>query len=139
MCYKPNEEVVIANTGTNFKSKNIFDDLKADASVLFGLEKQNKRFKNSQNHLNKVKNKYGDDIKYVTTGHSLGGSISSQIAKSNPNIYSIGFNRFSGPLQSYRKRPKNFIDISNRNDPLSYFSRSKGKNNIINNKGWHSI
>ena len=52
--YKPNEEVVIANTGTNFKSKNIFDDLKADASVLFGLEKQNKRFKNSQNHLNKV-------------------------------------------------------------------------------------
>jgi hypothetical protein len=42
-------------------------------------------------------------------------------------------------LQSYRKRPKNFIDISNRNDPLSYFSRSKGENNIINNKGGHSI
>ena len=109
--YKPNEEVVIANTGTNFRSKNIFNDLKADASVLFGLEKQNKRFKNSQNYLNKVKNKYGDDIKYVTTGHSLGASISLKVAKSNPSIYSIGFNRFSGPLQSYRKRPKNFIDI----------------------------
>ena len=78
-----------SNTGTNFRSKNIFNDLKADGSVLFGLEKQNKRFKNSQNHLNKVINKYGDDT-YVTTGHSLGGSISSQIAKSNPNIYSIG-------------------------------------------------
>ena len=95
------------------------------------MEIQNKRFKNSQNHLNKVKNQSGDDIKYVTTGHSLGGSISSHIAKSNPNISNIGFNRFSGPLQSFQKRPKNFIDISNRNDPLSYFSRSGGQKKII--------
>ena len=57
MFYKPNKEVVIANTGTNFKSKNIFDDLKADTSVLVGLEKQNKRFKQSQDHLNKAKKK----------------------------------------------------------------------------------
>ena len=37
---------------------------------------------------------------------------------------------------------KKLIDISNRNDPISYFSRSrkgKRKNNIINNEGWHSI
>ena len=32
---------------------------------------------------------------------------------------------------------KNFIDVSNRNDPLSYFSRSKEKNKISNKKGWH--
>ena len=102
------------------------------------MEKQNKRFKQSQEHLDKVKNKYGND-KITVIGHSLGGSISEQLAKSNPNINSIAFNRFSGPLQGFRKRPKNFIDISNRNNPLSYFSRSKGKNNIINNKGWHSI
>ena len=76
------------------------------------------------------------------TGQSLGGSISEQLARSNPNINSIAFNRGSGPLQQFRKRPKNLKEISNRNDPLSYFSRSsKGnrKNNIINNKGWHSI
>ena len=85
-----------------------------------------------------MKTKYGD-IKYTSTGHSLGGSVSSQLVKSNPNIHSIAFNRFSGPLQSFRKRSKNTIDISNRNDPLSYFSRSKGKHNIINNIGWHSI
>ena len=138
--YKPDDEIVIAHSGTNFRSKNIFNDLKADASVLFGLENQNERFKNSQNHLNKVKNKYGDKYKYISTGHSLGGSVSSNLAKYDPNIYSIGFNRFSGALQSFRKRPKTYIDISNRNDPLSYFSRSGSKkNNIINNKGWHSI
>ena len=62
------------------------------------------------------------------------------ISKKKPDVYSIGFHRFSGALQSFRKRPKTYIDISNRNDPLSYFSRSGGKkNNIINNKGWHSI
>ena len=99
------------------------------------------RFKNAQSHLNKVKNKYGDN-NIIVTGHSLGGSISEQIARSNPNVNSIAFNRGSGPLQSFRKRPKNLIDISNRNDPISYFSRSskgKRKNNIINNNGWHSI
>ena len=138
--FNPDKEVVIAHSGTNFSSKNIFNDLKADASVLFGLENQNERFKNSQNHLNKVKNKYGDKYKYISTGHSLGASVSSQISKKNPDVYSIGFHRFSGALQSFRKRNKNFIDISNRNDPLSYFSRSGSKkNNIINNKGWHSI
>jgi hypothetical protein len=132
------KETVISNSGTNFRDKNIFNDLKSDSAIFFGLEKQNKRFKQSQEHLNKVKSKYGDD-KIIVTGHSLGGSISEQLARSNPNINSVAFNRFSGPLQGFRKRPKNFIDISNRNDPLSYFSRSKGKNNIINNKGWHSI
>ena len=96
-------------------------------------------FKNAQSHLHKVKNKYGDDI--TGTGRSLCSSI-SELARSNPNVNSIAFNRGSGPLQSFRKRPKNLIDISNRNDPISYFSRSskgKRKNNIINNKGWHSI
>ena len=104
------------------------------------MEKQNKRFKQSQEHLNKVKSKYGND-KIIVTGHSLGGSISEQLARCNPNINSVAFNRFSGPLQGFRKRPKNFIDISNCNDPLSNFSRSSGQKKIyiINNKGWHSI
>ena len=44
-----------------------------------GLEKQDKRFKNAQSHLNKVKNKYGTNI--TVTGHSLGGSISEQLAR----------------------------------------------------------
>ena len=82
-----------------------------------GLEKQDKRFKNAQSHLNKVKNKYGDNI--TVTGHSLGGSISEQLARS-----------------------KNLIDVSNRNDPTNYFSGSskgKRKQNVINTKGWHSI
>ena len=32
--YKPNE-VVIAHTGTNFRSKNTFNDLKSDSAVFF--------------------------------------------------------------------------------------------------------
>ena len=41
--FNPDKEVVIAHSGTNFRSKNIFNDLKADTSILFGLEKKNKR------------------------------------------------------------------------------------------------
>ena len=74
--FNPDKEVVIAHSGTNFRDKNIFNDLKADTAVFFGLEKQNNRFIQSQNHLNKVKNKYGNDTKITTTVHSLGGSIS---------------------------------------------------------------
>ena len=140
--YNPiSKETVISHAGTNFGSKKWYNDLRSDNAILWGLEKQDKRFKNAQSHLNKVKNKYGDN-NIIVTGHSLGGSISEQIARSNPNVNSIAFNRGSGPLQSFRKRPKNLIDISNRNDPIGYFSRSskgKRKNNSINNKGWHSI
>ena len=140
--YNPtSKETVISHTGTNFGSRKWYNDLRSDNAILWGLEKQDKRFKNAQSHLNKVKNKYGDN-NIIVTGHSLGGSISEQLARSNPNINSIAFNRGSGPLQQFRKRPKNLIDISNRNDPISYFSRSskgKRKNNIINNTGWHSI
>ena len=64
----------------------------------------------------------------TVTGHSLGGSISEQIARSNPNVNSIVFNCGSGSLQQFRQRPKKLIYVSNRNDPISYFSRgSKGK------------
>ena len=119
--YNPNpKETVISHAGTNFGSKKWYNDLKSDNAILWGLEKQDKRFKNAQSHLDKVKNKYGNNI--TITGHSLGGSISEQLARSNPNINSIAFNRGSGPLQQFRKRPKNLIDISNRNDPISYFS-----------------
>ena len=35
--FNPDKEVVIAHSGTNFRSKNIFNDLKADASVFFWI------------------------------------------------------------------------------------------------------
>ena len=79
-------------------------------AILWGLEKQDKRFKNAQSHLDKVKHKYGDNI--TITGHSLGGSITDHIARKNHDIKGIAFNRGSGPLQSFRKRPKNLIDVS---------------------------
>ena len=57
--HHPNtKETVISHSGTNFRDKNIFNDLKADTAIFFGMEKQNKRFKQSQEHLNKVKSKY---------------------------------------------------------------------------------
>ena len=60
--YNPNtKETVISHTGTNFGSRKWYNDLKSDHAILWGLEKQDKRFKNAQSHLNKVKSKYGND------------------------------------------------------------------------------
>ena len=72
--------------------------------LYYGLERQDKRLKNAQSHVDKVKNKYGND-NVTVTGHLLGASISEQLARSSPNIYnySIAFNRGSGLLQSFQK------------------------------------
>ena len=36
--YNPlSKETVISNTGTNFRDKNTFNDLKADSAIFFGL------------------------------------------------------------------------------------------------------
>ena len=64
--------------------------MKSDHAILWGFEKQDKRFNNAQTHLDKVKNKYGKNI--TVTGHSLGGSISEQLARSNNDIKAIAFN-----------------------------------------------
>ena len=62
-------ETVVSHAGTNFGSSKQYNDLKSDHAILWGLEKQDKRFKNAQTHLDKVKNKYGKNI--TVTGHSL--------------------------------------------------------------------
>ena len=56
--YNPiSKETVISHTGTNFGPRKWYNDLRSDNAILWGLEKQDKRFKNAQSHLNKVKNK----------------------------------------------------------------------------------
>ena len=132
---------MISHTGTNFHNSKWVNDIKSDLAIMWGLKKQDQRFKHAKSHLKKVKSKYGDK-NLTITGHSLGGAITEQLARSNPNIKGIAFNRGAGLLQAFRERPQSFIDISNRNDPISYFARASGGKrcqNMNKNKGWHSI
>ena len=82
--------------------------MKSDNTIYWGLKKQDKWCKHAQFHLNKVKNKYVND-NITITGHSLSGSIVEQI-------------------------PKNLIDVSNKNDPISFFPEVQKvkKQNLIN-------
>ena len=68
----------------------------------------------------------GDNI--TVTGLSLGGSITDHLASSNHDIKALAFNRGSCPLQTLEKDQKNVIDVSNINDPVSYFARSSKGN-----------
>ena len=63
---------------------------------MFGFEKQNKIFNQSQDHWSK----YGNDL-IIVTGQCLCGSIPEIIARSNPDKLSSGCTRFSGPLQKF--------------------------------------
>ena len=87
--------------------------------LCYGSRKQDLK---GQSYLNKVNSKYGDNINF--TGHGLDGSIIDYLARSNHDIKTIAFSRGSGALQTFRKRPKKFIDVSNRNDPILYFERN---------------
>ena len=88
------------------------NDLKYDNPILWGTEKQDKQFKNTQSHLDTVKHKNGND-NIAVTGHSLGDSIPEQLAKSNPKMNSIAFDHVFGSLQQFRKDQQKITYVSN--------------------------
>ena len=44
------KETIISQRGFDFESKKWYNDLISDNAILWGLEKQDKRFKNAQSH-----------------------------------------------------------------------------------------
>lgn len=70
-------ETYINHRGTKLKD---FNDLSADIAIATGTQAQHKRFKEAEEHLQKVKEKYGND-NIILTGHSLGGAVSGHLAR----------------------------------------------------------
>lgn len=71
----------------------------------------NNPFSQKQNNLglkvfDSIRNKYGENINIVTTGHSLGGGISIHVSLNRSNLTAFSFNGSS----IFRKRDEEFVN-----------------------------
>ena len=112
--YNPSSKKLIYNvTGThNLK------DVITDAYLAFGSLKNTSRYKEDDKILRKSKEKYGVNDAIIT-GHSLGGSIASKIAKNGDKSYSLdsGFTFGQKGIKSNNKeyRSNDFVSILGSN------------------------
>jgi hypothetical protein len=93
-------EVVIAYRGTS----NL-NDIKTDAHIFMGREKNTQRFKESEEVFEKTRDKYGKST-IRTTGHSLGGGIALHIGE-KVDIPSFTFNPAISATQVFSKNHYN--------------------------------
>jgi len=121
-----NDEVVIANRGTSD-----FNDVLTDMKMIFGY--RDNRFKEGQDILNKVKNKYRN-ASIDTIGHSLGASVAENIGSDNNVKNIITLNKPTTPYDVFKqsKNKDKQYDIKTSKDIVSLLSPfQKNSNDII--------
>lgn len=133
-----NNDYYISHRGTKLDD---FSDLHADLSIITGKESQNRRFKEAEKHLDRVKHhqsqqaghkrskkKGGSNL--VVTGHSLGAAVGKHLADRNEDIEAHAFNPGSGigavrdlkeGKHKSRKNVKTYV--TDGWDPISHLSR----------------
>lgn len=133
----------------NPESKNIYlgirgtkmndvNDLKADVGIFVGNTSA-KRFEDANNLVKQMKQQY-PEYKITSIGHSLGGAISKEITKNNPEIQSYTFNAGSSPFGKNEK-VKNAIDVRKTGDIISAFNKPNNTGGDYNSSflAGHSI
>ena len=113
-----------------------FKDLKSDVAIFRGNERTDPRFQQASDHFSKVSEKYGSSHSIDTTGHSLGGQLAKHVNDTHRGKVSknVNFSRGSGLLEPFRKKQRNSIDVSNRNDLISLGARLQGGKQVIEEK-----
>lgn len=96
-----NNNVWLVFRGTDPTNMN---DIVSDVHIGAGMEEESDRFRESEEHFLKVKEKYGDRKIYVT-GHSLGGSLAHYVGLRHENAETYTFNKGATPWSE-----KNRID-----------------------------
>lgn len=114
------KKVVFGVRGTNVLNTQ---DIMTDAGLTVFDIKSFNRYKKAKEKYKEVKSKF-DDQPIIHASHSLGGLISSVLAKPEDTVYSYNRPFFSYPIK------KNEIAISVASDPL-LLSRLEGQKPII--------
>jgi hypothetical protein len=114
---------IIAYRGTANKRKDVVSDI----ALAFGLEKHNKRFKNSKKVNEQVKKKYQTDSN-ILVGHSLGGSLAEKSKKAADKV--ITYNKGAGLGDIGKKIGKNQLDIRHKNDLVSLLANTQKSRKI---------
>jgi len=121
-----NDEVVIANRGTSD-----FKDVLTDMKMIFGYK--DNRFKEGQDILNKIKNKYSN-ASIDSIGHSLAGKIAEEQGKDLQVKNVITLNKPTTPYDVFRpsKNKDKQYDIKTSKDVVSLLAPlQKNSNDII--------
>jgi hypothetical protein len=109
---------IISYRGTANKRKDVVSDL----ALAFGLEKHNKRFKNSKKVNEKVKKKYNVDSN-ILVGHSLGGALAEKSKKAKDQV--ITYNKGAGLGDIGKRIGKNQLDIRHKKDGVSLLANTQ--------------
>jgi len=113
-------------------------DWAVDALAPLGLLKSTNRYKQADETLKKAKEKY--NVKNATiSGHSLGGAISSRVAKPEDKVYSLNRYSLGDPIKA------NEMAYRTKNDVVSLLSMNAKNmktiktNNSINPISSHNV
>ena len=116
--YNPKESHLLVNVrGTQEVS-----DLVPDTAILLGRLKDTRRFQEAQEAHDRAKTKYNPRHTTVT-GHSLGGSIASEL-ETSPNTEKVTFNKGVSPFDT-RGNAKGEKAYRTAFDPISFFGAQK--------------
>lgn len=140
--YNPeNNHVIVGYRGTALGDGSTrMKDLTSDFNIAIGKEGRDRRFRESLDHFQKVKDKYDPMYHSIdVTGHSLGGALAKHVNMYNQDsiLHDINFNRGSTPLTVWNGKkfnnPNNMVDISNFFDPISMGARMEdgGQKQIV--------
>lgn len=128
--YKKGDKFRISHRGTvNAK------DVLTDSFVLNNNIKESDRYKNTKDKVDRIVGNFGLDKSYKHIGHSLGGSLSKEIAR-DYNQKSIGFNPGQSTIYNKYDKNKNYVigkdPVSNsllfQDKRVSVFSGKPGLN-----------
>lgn len=130
-------DIIIGNRGTKLTStRDLVDDARIIQTDITGDDSISKssRVKELNNLIGRLKQSY-PGYKINTTGHSLGGRVSKEVARKNPDISHTGFNTGGfDPLGNLRDRKRdNIQEITTGNDPISIGTRLFNPNTIVYN------
>jgi hypothetical protein len=117
-----NNKAHLVSRGTH---KFRLDDLKSDLLLGVGLQQYDPRYKQTQNILNKTKEKYGSNVDLY--GHSLGGGLISN-SKTDGNVYT--YNKAAGIDSIGKKINSNQYDYRTSNDLISQLSLLERNKNL---------
>ena len=150
--YTKDGKVSISYRGTDFKNKG---DVKADAYIMAGKQKHSERFKEAEDLYKRARTKYGDTAKFRLTGHSLGGSQASHVARKFADKHDTTasvFNPGRGlDLKHMANRAKCAVGMGNKKkcravrthaikgDPISILDQSNRKQYATNRINAHTI
>ncbi len=129
--YSKKENTILAYRGTKLNDVN---DLRADVSIAFNLQKYDPEFREAREIAKRVTEKYKNPLSI--TGHSLGGTKAIEVGKEYQNAKIVAFNPGTGivPLDPGRATVyhKYFDPISSRiaSNPLSKVKYSLGGHSL---------